>query len=322
MKRFAVLLQIFVLCCALVACSATAQPTALPTAPTRVATLTAPTPTPRPTDLVGTATQAANLATLVTAIQAANLVEKLKSPGPFTIFAPTDQAFSTLDSDTLNDKQAVSDILLYHIAATRVLSDSLVNGATIKTLLGDNLTIHKDGKIVKVGEAEITLTPLKATNGLIYLLDKVLLPPDKAVVSAPNATITQILTSDRRFSTLVTALKATGVYTDLQGTGPFTVFAPTQQAFTVLPTSLVDSLFHGPQVWTRVLHYHIIPGKKILATEFTNQEVEQTQEGSTLVFSKQGNSFLVEQAKITQTDIQAANGVIHVIDKVLVPPLD
>ncbi len=323
MRRIIFLPILLVLSLVLAACPPGPAPTAAPIVPTPVATKASiPTPTPHPMDIVDTLAATGNFATLATAIQVTDLSAKLKSTGPFTVFAPTDQAFAALPPGLFNDKDHLWEVLLYHIAATRVTSDSLSSGATIKTLLGDDLKVSKQGKMIKVNDATLIATPIQATNGLIYALDKVLLPPAKASAATAKATISDILTTDARFSTLVDALKATGVYTELQGTGPFTIFAPAQQAFSNLPSPLIGSLFRGPQVWTRVLHYHIISGKKLLAADMTNQRVEQTEEGSTLVFSKQGDTLLVGEAKITETDIQAANGVIHVIDKVLVPPLD
>ncbi len=323
MRRTLSLSILLILSLILAACSSSGpRPTAIPAASTVVATVAAPTPTPHPMDIADTLAAAGNFATLVTALQVANLSESLKGADPVTIFAPTDQAFAALEPGLLDNQERIAEVLRYHIAATRVTSDSLTSGATVKTLLGDALKISEEGKIIKVNGATIIATPIQATNGVIYVLDKVLLPPAKASAANSAATISEVLLTDERFSTLVAALKATDVFTELQGAGPFTLFAPAQDAFSSLPGPLVGSLFRGPEVWTRVLHYHIVSGKKLLAADFTDQQVEQTQEGSTLVFSKQGSTILVGEAKIIQTDIQAANGVIHVIDKVLVPPLD
>jgi len=207
-----------------------------------------------------------------------------------------------------------------------VLTESLTTTATLATLQGENLSISKVGREISLNDAHLAMPPIQATNGLIYLIDKVLLPTTKSGTDSANGTklgtITDVLATDPRFGTFVNALKATGVYTELQGTGPFTLFVPARQAFSTLPNSLVDSLFQGPGIWTRVLHYHIIPGKKLLAAGFLSKQVEQTQEGSSLVITMKDKTIFVGGAKITQTDIIATNGVIHVIDQVLVPPLD
>ncbi|MCX6045649.1 MAG: fasciclin domain-containing protein [Chloroflexi bacterium] len=323
MRRTVSLPILLILSLLLAACSASGpRPTPTTAAPTVIATIAEPTPTLQPMDVADTLAAAGDFATLVTALQVANLSESLKGSDPVTIFAPTDQAFAALAPGLLDNQDRLAEVLRYHIAATRVTSDSLTSGATVKTLLGNELKVSQEGKIIKVNDATIIATPIQATNGVIYVLDKVLLPPAKASAANSKATISEVLLTDERFSTLVDALKATGVYTELQGAGPFTLFAPEQDAFSNLPSPLVGSLFRGPEVWTRVLNYHVISGKKLLAADFTDQQVEQTLEGSTLVFSKQGATTLVGEAKIIQTDIQASNGVIHVIDKVLVPPLD
>jgi uncharacterized surface protein with fasciclin (FAS1) repeats len=207
-----------------------------------------------------------------------------------------------------------------------VLTESLTTTATVTTLQGEDVRISKDGREIIVNDAHLAMAPIQATNGIIYVIDKVLLPTAKSGTDTTNGaklgTINEVLAADPRFGTLVNALKATGVYTELQGAGPFTLFAPARQAFSTLPNSLVDNLFEGTDIWTRVLHYHIIPGKKLLAAGFMGKQVEQTQEGSPLVITTKDKTILVEAAKVIQTDIIASNGVIHVIDKVLVPPLD
>lgn len=324
MKRITSLLLI--LSWLLVACPSTQRATATPAPPTAVATIkAAPKPTQQPTDIASTLTLTGNLTMLGVAVQTTGLAEKLKGSGPFTVFAPTDQAFAQLEQTNLDDPKHFTDILLHHIVAGRVLTESFTTSATITTLLGDKLNLHKEGKLFSVGDTQIALPAIHTTNGIIYAVNKVLVPPLKSsstADTAKSATIGDLLASDPRFSTLVTALRATSVYTELQGSGPFTLFAPTQQAFANLPTPLVDNLFKGTKVWTRVLHYHIVSGKKLTGAGLTSKQIEQTVEGSTLVITLKGNTILVGDAKITQTDIQAANGVIHVIDRVLVPPLD
>ncbi|MFN8492680.1 MAG: fasciclin domain-containing protein [Caldilineaceae bacterium] len=324
MKRIATLLLSLSLL--LAACPGAPRATATPAPPTAVAPLKTPAPTPRPpTDMASTLATSGNLTMLGIALETTGLAAQLKGAGPFTLFAPTDQAFAQLEQTTLDDPKHFTEILLHHVVAARVLTESLTTSTTVTTLLGDSLSLHKNGKAFTIEDAQIALPAIHATNGLIYVVDKVLLPPLKSATLAnasKPATIGDLLASDPRFATLVTALRATGVYTELQGAGPITFFAPTQQAFSTLPTPLVNSLFKGTGVWTRVLHYHIVPGKKLTAAGITSKQVEQTAEGSTLVITQKGNTILVGDAKIIQTDIQAANGVIHVIDQVLVPPLD
>ena len=324
MKRIAILLLSLSLL--LAACPNTRRTTATPVPPTAVAPLKAPTPTPKPpTDIASTLATSGNLTMLGIALETTGLAAKLKEAGPFTLFAPTDQAFAQLEQTTLDDPKHFTEVLLHHVVAARVLTESVATSTTVTSLLGDNLRMHKNGNAFTIEDAQITLPAIHATNGLIYVVNRVLLPPLKsATVANPStpATVADLLASDPRFGTLVTALRATGVYTELQGSGPITFFAPTQQAFASLPPPLVNSLFKGNDVWARILRYHIVPGKKLTAAGITSKQVEQTSEGSTVVLTQKGNTILVGDAKIIQTDIQAANGVIHVIDQVLVPPLD
>jgi len=324
------------LCLVLTACPARATPTAAPTpSPTR--TPIVPTATPQPMNLMDTLAAAENLKTLTTALQAADLVEKLESPGPFTIFAPTDDAFATLAPDSLDDQARFFDLLLYHIVAGRIPADALTSGATFTSLLGDDLTLSITDtvgtQVIQVNDATLVGSAIQATNGLIYVIDRVLQPPVAAgaITNTPLTSalpniglplITEVLAADTRFRTLVRALQATGVYTELQGAGPFTLLAPVDDGFMALPRPLADSVFAGTAVWVRVLHFHIIPGKRRLAAEIENEQSERTLEGSDLLFLRQADKLFVNEAEIIAPDLEAANGIIHIIDTVLVPPLD
>ena len=328
-KRTKISLRLVVFCLLLTACAARPDPTAAPR-PTQSETATVlPTPTPQPMDMIETVAAAGNLETITTALQAADLVEKLKSAGPFTLFAPTDEAFAALDPALLDDPARFFDLLLYHIVAGRLPTATLINGAAFTTLLGDDLTITVTSTVTGtdslVNDARLITPGVVATNGVVHIIDKVLLPPIAATAGAaptPLLTINAVLEADSRFASLVSALKATGVYTELAGTGPFTVLAPVQQAFAALPASLAESLSAGTDVGKRILHFHLIAGKQVPSTALRNEQVERTQEGSDLLFTIQKGALFAGEAKIIETDLQAANGVIHVIDTVLVPPFD
>jgi transforming growth factor-beta-induced protein len=134
--------------------------------------------------------------------------------------------------------------------------------------------------------------------------------------------IPEVLAADPRFRTLVRALQSTGVYTELQGAGPFTLLAPIDDAFASLPSPLADSIFEGTPVWMRVLHFHIIPGEQGLAIEIENEQSKRTLEGSDILFLRKQDKLFANEAEIIEPDIKTANGIIHVIDTVLVPPLD
>jgi uncharacterized surface protein with fasciclin (FAS1) repeats len=141
-----------------------------------------------------------------------------------------------------------------------------------------------------------------------------------AASSAPAeaGTIVEVASSNPDFSTLVAAVKAAGLVETLSGTGPFTVFAPTDEAFAALPAGLLDKLLlpANKETLTKILTYHVIPAK-VMAADVTAGEVK-TVEGSEITIATDGG-VKVDEATVTATDVEASNGVIHVIDQVLVP---
>ena len=181
MKRFsmfAVLLVIASLALAACAPAATPAPTATP--------IPEPTATPEPmlSDIVDTAVADGRFTTLVAAVQAAELVDTLKGEGPFTVFAPTDDAFAALPEGTLDslllpeNKQALTDILLYHVVSGKVMAADVVTLPSATTVLGKDVTITvKDGKVFLNDTVEVIITDIEASNGVIHVIDAVLLPP-------------------------------------------------------------------------------------------------------------------------------------------------
>jgi uncharacterized surface protein with fasciclin (FAS1) repeats len=133
-------------------------------------------------NIVGVASAAGNFSTLVTAIQAAGLEETLSSKGPFTVFAPTDEAFAALPEGTLDsllkDKEALTKVLTYHVASGEYMAADVVEMSSITTLEGSTLQVNTTGGGVKVGDANVTATDIKASNGVIHVIDKVLIPPE------------------------------------------------------------------------------------------------------------------------------------------------
>ena len=133
-------------------------------------------------------------------------------------------------------------------------------------------------------------------------------------------TIAAIVSKDAQFSTLFTALKAAGLDTTLAGKGPFTVFAPTNAAFAKIPKATLDALLKNKKELTRVLTYHVVPGD-VMAAQVMKMKSAKTLEGSTVKISMMGKNVMVNKANVTKTDIKASNGVIHVIDTVLMPKM-
>ena len=234
MKRFsmfAVLLVIASLALAACAPAATPVPTATP--------MPEPTATPEPmlSDIVDTAVADGRFTTLVAAVQAAELVDTLKGEGPFTVFAPTDDAFAALPEGTLDslllpeNKQALTDILLYHVVSGKVMAADVTALTSATTVLGKDVTVKVDMGNVYINEAQVVITDIATSNGVIHVINAVLLPPaDEAAMEEKN-TIVDIAVADGRFTTLVAALTAADLVETLSGEGPFTVFAPTDDAF-------------------------------------------------------------------------------------------
>lgn len=325
MKRFsmfAVLLVIASLALAACAPAATPAPTATP--------IPAPTATPEPmlSDIVDTAVADGRFTTLVAAVQAAELVDTLKGEGPFTVFAPTDDAFAALPAGTLDNlllpenKQALTDILLYHVVSGTVMAAGVTALTSATTVLGKDVTVKVDMGNVYINDAQVVITDIATSNGVIHVINAVLLPPtDEAAMEEKN-TIVDIAVADGRFTTLVAALTAAELVETLSGEGPFTVFAPTDDAFAALPAGTLDTLLlpESKQALTDILLYHVVSGKVMAADVVTLTSATTVLGKDATITVKDGKVFLNDTVQVIITDIEASNGVIHVIDAVLLPP--
>lgn len=322
MKRnslFTMLIIVFTLVLAACAPAATPTPAPEPTA------LPEPTVMPEPelADIVDTAVADGRFTSLVAAVQAAELVDALKGEGPFTVFAPTDDAFAALPEGTLEEllkpenKQALTDILLYHVVEGKVMAADVTGLTNAATLLGKDIAIKVDMGSVYINDAKVIITDIETSNGVIHVIDAVLLPSDEEA-----QTIVEIAVADERFSTLVAALTAAELVETLSGEGLFTVFAPTNDAFAALPAGTVENLLlpENKQALTDILLYHVVSGK-VMAADVVSLTSATTVLGKDLTITvRDGKVFLNDTVEIIITDIEASNGVIHVIDAVLLPP--
>jgi len=396
-------------------------------------------------DIVDTAVAAGDFETLVAAVQAAGLVDALKGDGPFTVFAPTDAAFAALPDGTvealLKDKEALSNILLYHVVAGEVMAADVKDGMTAETLQGSTVKFSVSDEGVKINDANIITTDIKTSNGVIHVIDAVILPPAAATASstapAPAAATTsdenaangfvgipdgatvsgtvevkavaddpdfmkwqldvlpfqnadqaiflavgeepvsspaviatidttvfpngehdlrlRVVRSDSNydeyfvtinvdnssaqpvakatsspdivdtavaagsFNTLVAAVQAAGLVDALKGDGPFTVFAPTDAAFAVLPDGTVEALLKDKAALSNILLYHVVAGE-VMAADVKDGMTAETLQGSTVKFTVSDDGVKINDANIITTDIKTSNGVIHVIDAVILPP--
>ncbi|HAX69175.1 MAG TPA: beta-Ig-H3/fasciclin [Anaerolineae bacterium] len=308
----------------LAACAPAATPTPAPE-PTAIPEPTA-TPEPELADIVDTAVADGRFTTLVAAVEAAGLVETLKGEGPFTVFAPTDDAFAALPEGTVEslllpeNKQALTDILLYHVVAGKVMAADVTGLESATTVLGKDIAIKVDMGNVYINDAQVIITDIETSNGVIHVIDAVILPPSDE--AAESNTIVDIAVADGRFTTLVAALQAAELVETLSGEGPFTVFAPTDDAFAALPAGTVEDLLkpENKQALTDILLYHVVSGK-VMAADVVGLTSATTVLGKDLTITvTDGKVFLNDTVEIIITDIEASNGVIHVIDAVLLPP--
>ena len=277
-------------------------------------------PEAQPATIVDIAVDDGRFQTLVAALQAAGLVETLQGEGPFTVFAPTDDAFAKLPEGTvdalLKDVPALTDILLYHVVSGNVKAADVVKLDMATTAQGEAVSITVDGDTVRINDAQVIITDIEAANGTIHVIDTVLLPPEPV---AEPGTIVDIAVGDGRFQTLVAALQAAGLVETLQGEGPFTVFAPTDDAFAKLPEGTVDALLKDIPALTDILLYHVVSGN-VMAADVVKLDMATTVQGKAVSITVDGDTVRINDAQVVITDIAAANGVIHVIDTVLVPP--
>ena len=251
---------------------------------------------------------------LVAALTHVDLVTTLEGTGPFTVFAPTDQAFTDAgidlnDFNTQEEKDTLSDILLYHVVSGSVPSSAVTDGMLATMVNGDKAKFGVSGSTVTVGTATVTTADVQASNGIIHVIDKVLMPP----VDIPTtAQTTGIHTS------LVAAVIQADLLPTLQGTGPFTVFAPTDQAFSDAGIDLaaLDNPT-GKQTLSDILLYHVVSAE-VQSSDVTDCMSADAANGQPLSFTV-GDTVMVNDANVTLTDVVANNGLIHVIDKVLTP---
>jgi transforming growth factor-beta-induced protein len=267
-------------------------------------------------DIVDIAVEDGRFTTLVTAVQAADLVDTLKGEGPYTVFAPTDDAFNKLPAGTiealLNDIPALTNILLYHVVPGKVMAADVVNLSSATTASGESVTISVMGDKVMINDAQVIITDIEASNGVVHVVDTVILPPEEM------KDIVDIAVEDGRFTTLVTAVQAAGLVDTLKGEGPYTVFAPTDDAFDKLPAGTIEALLDDIPTLTDILLYHVVPGK-VMAADVVNLSSADTALGQPVTISVMGDKVMINDAQVIIADIEASNGVIHVIDSVILP---
>jgi uncharacterized surface protein with fasciclin (FAS1) repeats len=282
---------------------------------------------PHPNTVVEVAQNDARFSILVEAITAAGLAGTLQGAGPFTVFAPTNDAFAKLltelgltKAQLLADKPLLTTVLTYHVLGSKVLKAGVPAGKAITTLQGGIFKVDAVGADLVITDgrnrsSKIILTDISADNGVIHAIDTVILPANKTIVQTAQATAS--------LSILVEAVVAADLATTLSGNGPFTVFAPTNDAFGKLLTELnvtKAELLANKPLLTQVLTYHVL-GSRVLKADVPVGPAIATLQGQTFTVDSGLNitDARGRKAKIAATDILNSNGVVHVIDTVILP---
>ena len=270
-------------------------------------------------DIVDTAVGAGKFTKLAAALGAADLVGALKGPGPFTVFAPSDEAFAKLPAGTVEallkpeNKAKLASILTFHVVKGKVMAADVVKIKGAETLNGQRIDVKVEGSAVSIDSSKVVTTDIACSNGVIHVIDTVLMPvSDNLPTVADKA---------GKFKTLLAAVKAAGLVETLSGTGPFTVFAPTDEAFAKLPAATITDLLKPENKATLagILTYHVVPGR-VYSEAAVAAKSAKTVQGGTVAIKANDKGAFVNDSKIIATDVDASNGVIHIIDTVLMPP--
>lgn len=281
-------------------------------------------PTPELSSIVETAAADDQFSTLVSALDRTGLTSVLEGTGPFTVFAPTNAAFTALgvDLSTISDED-LTEILLYHVLGAEVKSDAIAEGQTYATTAADkgpggsqlSILIEKTGTAVSLnGKINVTTADVDATNGVIHIVDAVITPMNLVDHAVANSNFTE----------LVGALGAASgdLVSVLSGSDIFTVFAPLNSAFEEIAS--VTATLDADQL-ASVLTYHVVAGANVRSGDLVDGQSVMTVNGATFTVNLDDSVTITDEqgntATVVLTDVQATNGVIHVLDKVILPNL-
>lgn len=269
--------------------------------------------------ILETAAAAGQFNTLKAAIDTAGLSEALEGEGPFTVFAPTDEAFAKLPKGVVEEllkeenREQLTMILTYHVVAGSMESKKVVKQEFLPSLNGQRIAVEVDKKKgVRFAGSDLLKADIQCENGIIHVIDSVMLPNTEDLLATAAAA--------GDFKTLATAVKTAGLVEALQSEGPFTVFAPTDAAFAKLPEGTIAELLkeENREQLTAILTYHVVSGR-VYAKDAIAAEMAATLQGSELRFQVQDDVLWVNDARVVKGNLETSNGVIHVIDTVLLP---
>ncbi len=260
-----------------------------------------------------------------TIIDAAGLADNLEQDGPFTIFAPTNAALASLDMQVANSEATLTEILLYHVVNGRYNGPTVANQSMLPTLLGEAMTINvQAGEIHLNDNVAITTTDIQAENGVVHVVDTLLLPPVNSLITTDKgsrgATLNEVLAEDGRFTTLLSLLDSANLNVDLANAAEtYTIFAPTDAAFEKLSEEQMNQLLTNSRTLETILSYHLV-GDTLGINQIATDDYIPTLEGRPLVVTtNDSRQVFINGERLSFFNIVAANGVVHVVDTVLMP---
>ena len=275
-------------------------------------------------DLVDALTMDGRFTTLLAAVEAVNIEDLLREDW-LTLFAPTDAAFEALEASqpgTMASLYAapdtLRDILLYHVVPDQYESESFADGDRLRTFNDRELTIRIEGGVFYANDVEISQTDIEAQNGMFHVLDGILIPPPRQLPDLSDR-----LRDDARFTTLSAAVDAAGIDNDLRGVDAATLFAPTDAAFEALEAAqpgIIESLINDPEALRRVLLSHAVLGRHDSEAVAAAERFE-TVSGEEIRIRVDDGEIFVNDVRIIEANINAGNGIIHVLEGVLLPPV-
>lgn len=262
-----------------------------------------------------------DLSILVTALtKYPDLVTTLSSGDKFTVFAPTNAAFEnlleTVGQTSLDDipEDVLRDILECHVVAGEVRSNQLMNG-NVTTVGGEAITVDISSGVELNGSATVSTADVRAVNGVVHVIDQVLVPPSMQPIIN---TIVEPAFFNKNFTTLIAAVKAASpaIMTTLLSSGNKTLFAPTNAAFTAAGITTLPN----QATLDAVLKYHVINSEVTSSQIAMGSSNAETLNGKIYLSKGSAGVFINGSTKVTTPDIDASNGVVHVIDRTLMPP--
>ena len=291
-------------------------------------------------NIVENAVRAKNVTTVVAAVKAAGLVDTLSGAGPFTVFAPDNNAFKRLPRGTVDmllrreNKDTLVSVLTYHVVAGAYRAADLKDGMMLTTVQGAKLTVKKLGRNVWINGKRISIRDVISSNGVTHVITGVLMPPKDSMTQSesagvmvggalmvPNLDIVANAMNAKNVTTVVAAVQAAGLVDTLKSKGPFTVFAPTNDAFNKLPAGTVTTLLkpENKAQLSSMLTYHVVAGA-YRSADLKDGMMLTTVQGQTLMISvKDGKVWINGSAMVQTANVISSNGVTHVIDTVVMP---